>query len=88
MPDVKPKQPETLLDQINHQTFIRWLLNYSTVPNTQMDFLGYALTTASSRDEFMHSVVMNIQDQDQVSAISDALDEARAHKLKTDNVTK
>jgi hypothetical protein len=75
------KKPETLADQINHQTFITWLLNYSNVPNSQMDFLGYALNSANTRDEFMRSVVMNLQDPQQIDAISDALDQARYAKL-------
>jgi hypothetical protein len=79
---------ELLGDQINHQTFITWLLNYSNVPNTQMDFLGYALNNSHSRDEFMRSVVMNLQDPTQVDAISDALDEARYAKLKQDEAKK
>lgn len=75
---------EMLIDQINHQTFITHLLNYSRVPNTQMDFLGYALNTSKTRDEFMQSVVMHMQDATQVDAISDALDEARYFKLKSE----
>ena len=86
MPDEKPE--EMLGDQIHHQTFIRWLLNYSNVPNTQMDFLGYALNSSRTRDDFMRSVVMNMQDPMHVDAISDALDEARAAKLSYDAASK
>jgi hypothetical protein len=76
------EKQETLLDQINHHTFISYLLNYSRVPNSQMDFLGHALHNSNTRDEFMQTVVMNMSDQGNISAISDALDEARIVKLK------
>ncbi len=80
-PSYSTSKEKVLLDQIDVSVFQNLLYSHR-IPNADMDLIGVAVTNCRDRNQFIETLVMNMHDQQEISTISDCLDEARYQKLK------